>query len=112
MGHPTVLILAGEPSGDAHAARVVRALRRRMPAARWLGTGGARLASEGVELLAGLDQLAVMGFAELLPRLAFLRALERRVRGLIASGGVDLVLLVDYPGFNLRVARWARRRAV
>ena len=112
MGDPTLLVLAGEPSGDLHAASVVRALRARLQRARFAGTGGPRLAAEGVELLAGLDRLAVMGFAELIPQLAFLRSLEGRVRALLDTGAVDLVLLVDYPGFNLRVARHARRRGV
>jgi lipid-A-disaccharide synthase len=112
MSHPTVLILAGEPSGDLHAAAVVRALSRRVPGARWIGTGGPRLAAEGVELLAGLDRLAVLGFGELIPQLAFLRGLERRIGALLESGVVDLVVLVDYPGFNLRVARRAHRRGV
>lgn len=112
MTHPTVLVLAGEPSGDAHAAAVVRALRLRLTGARWIGLGGPQLAAEGVELLAGLDDLAVMGIVEVLPRLRFFRALERRVRALIAGGGVDLVLAVDYPGFNLRAIRGARARGV
>ncbi len=65
------------------------------------------MAAEGVRLLAGLDDLAVMGFAEVVRRLGFFRALERRVRRLLAEEAVDLVVPIDYPGFNLRVARHA-----
>ena len=60
-GRPVILMLAGEASGDLHGAHVARTLRRRWPQARLLGLGGDRMAREGVELLAGLDQLAVMG---------------------------------------------------
>ena len=70
------------------------------------------MAAAGVELLAGLDQLAVMGFVEILGRLRFFRRLERRVRRILESGDVDLVLPVDYPGFNLRVTRHAREAGV
>ena len=66
--------------------------------------------TQGVELLAGLDGLAVMGATEVLPRLPFLHRLRRRLISLLDSGVVDLVIPVDYAGFNLRIARAARRR--
>ncbi|MSR35538.1 MAG: lipid-A-disaccharide synthase [Gemmatimonadetes bacterium] len=112
MSPPTILILAGDPSGDVHAAAVVRALRERLPDVRLIGLGGPRLAAEGVELLADLDRLAVMGIVEIIPRLVFFRWLERRLRSLLDGVVVDLVLAVDYPGLNLRMARHARRRGV
>ena len=68
--------------------------------------------AEGVELLAGLDDLAVMGFVEVVSRFRFFHRLKRRLGALLDSGGVDLVLPVDYPGLNLRVARAAHRRGV
>jgi len=104
---PTILILAGEPSGDLHAARVAEVLTTTLPGARLVGLGGPRMAAAGVELLAGLDQLAVMGFVEVLSRLRFFWRLERRLEALLRSGAVDLLLLVDYPGLNLRMARRA-----
>jgi lipid-A-disaccharide synthase len=104
---PHVLLLAGEPSGDLHAAEVARALTRRVPGVRITGLGGPRMAAAGVRLLAGLDELAVMGFVEVLSRLRFFWRLEKRLGGLLRSGSVDLVLPVDYPGFNLRMARLA-----
>jgi lipid-A-disaccharide synthase len=104
---PTILLLAGEASGDLHGAGVARELRARRPEARLLGLGGPLMAAEGVRLLAGLDDLAVMGFTEVLSRLDFFRALELRLREALVSGGVDLVLAIDYPGFNMRIARAA-----
>lgn len=70
------------------------------------------MAAQGVELFAGLDDLAVMGFVEVLSRLPFFWKLERRVRRILASGDVDLVIPVDYPGFNLRVTEAAHRLGV
>ena len=109
---PTVLLLAGEPSGDRHAAGVARALRRRIPGVRLVGLGGPCMAGERVELMEGLDRLAVMGFVEVLAHLRFFRELERRVRARLDTGGVDLVIPIDYPGFNMRVARYAHRSGV
>ena len=109
---PTILVLAGEASGDQHAAEVARALRKHRPRARLLGLGGPRLEAAGVELLAGLDELAVMGFAEIVARLPFFRRLERRLREILDSGRVDLVIAVDYPGLNMRLARHAHGRGV
>lgn len=108
----TILLLAGEASGDAHAASVARQLRARFPGVRLVGTGGPRMAAEGVELMAGLDRMAVMGFAEVVRHLGFFRRLLADVTRLVESGAVDLVIPVDYPGFNLRVARAAHRAGV
>lgn len=109
---PTVLLLAGEASGDAHGAQIARALRMRVPGIRLIGCGGPRMAEQEVELLADLDDLAVMGFVEVLKHVRFFWELERSIRKLIDSGRIDLVLPVDYPGFNLRVVRHAHRRGV
>lgn len=68
--------------------------------------------AQGVELLAGLDQLAVMGFVEVVRHLRFFRGLLARVTGMLDAGEVDLMLPVDYPGFNLRAARAAHARGV
>ena len=109
---PTVLLLAGEASGDQHAAGVARALRGQLPELRLIGLGGPRMAAQGVALMEGLDRLAVMGFVEVLAHLRFFRGLERRVRTRLDAGEVDLVIAVDYPGFNLRIARHAHRRGI
>lgn len=104
MKDPTILLSAGEPSGDLHGAQVARALRRRWPDARLWGLGGPRMAAEGVELLAGLDRLAVMGFVEVLRHLPYFSRLRRLLRRRLRADPPDLVLPIDYPGFNLRLA--------
>jgi lipid-A-disaccharide synthase len=77
-----------------------------------MGLGGEAMAAEGVEILEGLDRLAVMGFAEVVRHLPFFWKLERSVKSLVDRGEVDLVLPIDYPGFNLRITRYAKRRGV
>jgi len=108
----SVVVLAGEESGDLHGAEVVRALKSRHPGLAFWGLGGQRMADVGVDCIAGLDELAVMGFVEVVSRLGFFRKLERRVKAKIASGDVALVLAIDYPGFNMRIARFAREAGV
>ncbi len=100
-----VLLIAGEPSGDRHAADVVKALKCKIPDARFVGLGGPRMEAAGVRTLVGLEQLAIMGFAEVVVKLEFFRELERRIHELLLNA--DLVLLVDFPGFNMRIARMA-----
>ncbi|MGD2046946.1 MAG: lipid-A-disaccharide synthase [Gemmatimonadota bacterium] len=106
----TVLLLAGEASGDQHGGALAAELRRRRPDVSLVGTGGPAMEAEGVELVARLDELAVMGFAEVLPRLPFFRRLYREIEAIVDRPDTRLVVPIDYPGFNMRVARSAHRR--
>jgi lipid-A-disaccharide synthase len=107
-----VVFVAGETSGDMHASRVAEEIRRRAPDLGLAGIGGTRMERAGVELLEHSDRLAVMGFGDAIrqaPRhYRLLGDLRRRFR----SGTVKLVILVDYPGFNLKVAQAARDAGV
>ena len=107
-----VLFVAGEVSGDLHAAGVARALVEREAPYALVGIGGDRMREAGVRLLAHNRRLAVMGFVQpfrILPRLYRLRrAIDRRLRG----GQVALVILVDYAGFNMQVAALAAAAGV
>ncbi len=106
-----VLIAAGEPSGDSHAAFVAAQLAGDGDITL-RGVGGPRLAAAGATIDHSIDRLSVMGTAEIvssIPRhLAILKRLERELR----AGAYDLVILVDYPDFNLRVARVAHAHGV
>ena len=112
MKRLTIFISAGEESGDLHGGALALALRERFPEARLLGLGGARMAAAGVELMAGLQELAVMGLAEVIRHLPFFYQLRKRVWAALAAEGVDLVIPIDYPGFNLRLARHARESGI
>ena len=99
-----VLFVAGEASGDLHAAGVAAALRRTRPDLLLAGVGGRRLAEEGVELVHRDDQLGVMGFLEIVKHIPRHYRLLNQLRTMIERREVSLVILIDYPGFNMKVA--------
>lgn len=104
---PDVLFVAGEASGDLHAAGVAEELRRSRPALKLIGVGGPKMRDAGVELIASYDEMSVMGFLEVISHLPRHLELLSDLRSRIARGRVSLVILVDYPGFNMKVARAA-----
>lgn len=112
MGAPQILVVAGEASGDQHAAAVVREIRRRAPEVRFFGMGGTRLAAEHVDLLYRAEEISVMGLTEVLPKLRrilkVMEGLERAARRRRPA----CALLVDVPDFNLRLARSLKRMGV
>ena len=107
-----LFVSAGEASGDRHAAGLVRGLRRRVGDLEVRGLGGDRLRAEGVDLLAHVEDLSVLGFAEVIQRLPYFLRLWKRVVREIQTWRPHLVLPVDYPGFNLRLGTRARSRGI
>jgi lipid-A-disaccharide synthase len=103
---------AGEASGDLHAAGVAAAIRSRRPHMALAGIGGALMRAAGVDLVADSETLAVMGFAEVLRHVPRHYALLRRLRARMRSGSVALLICVDYPGFNMKLAKAAHAARV
>ncbi|MDZ7749534.1 MAG: lipid-A-disaccharide synthase [Halofilum sp. (in: g-proteobacteria)] len=109
---PRLMISAGEASGDHHAARFVQALRQRGHAPVLAGMGGPRLAREGMELVVDCRELAIIGIVEVLVHWRrIMRELER-LRARLRAAPPDLLILVDYPEFNLKLAATARELGV
>lgn len=100
-----IAIVAGEASGDLHASEVVRELKKLDPSLKTFGLGGDLLAREGTELLHHARELGIVGLFNVLRRLPMFRRLFRELIDRIQAERPDAVLLIDYPGFNLRVAR-------
>jgi lipid-A-disaccharide synthase len=107
-----VLLVAGEASGDLHAAGVAAALQRLRPELGLAAVGGSRLAEQGVELIHRDSQLGVMGFLEIVKHVPRHLALLRRLRKMMKRGDFALVVLIDYPGFNMKVAAAATEAGV
>ncbi|ATB48975.1 lipid-A-disaccharide synthase [Corallococcus macrosporus] len=102
---PRILVVAGEASGDTHAAELVAALRARRPDLTFFGMGGARLAAQGVEQLFDAREVSVMGITEVLPRIPRILQILKGLAQAAADRRPDVAILVDIPDFNLRLAK-------
>ncbi len=98
------MVIAGEVSGDMHAANLVRAAREKRPDIEWFGIGGPLMREAGVETFHDVSEMAVIGLAEVLKRYGFFKRVFNETVALAKERQPDAVLLVDYPGFNLRLA--------
>jgi lipid-A-disaccharide synthase len=103
-----ILFVAGETSGDLHAAGVAGAIRRREPNRPLAGVGGSRMREAGVTLIEDVERMAVMGFVEVIRHIPRHWILLRDLRRRLDQQHTGLVTLIDYPGFNMRVAERAR----
>ena len=99
-----ILISAGEASGDLLAAELLAELRQMRPDVSAVGVGGDALRDEGMEVLAHAGDLAVVGLTEVVGKIPVILGALRRIKRCLRRGDVDLVVLVDFPDFNLRVA--------
>lgn len=108
-----ILVCAGEISGDMYAAAIIREMRAQCPAPlEFFGIGGDKMREEGVELFAHVSETGVMGFWEVAKRYRFLSNLLKTMTDLLDERRPDLLLTIDYPGFNLRLATQAHRRGI
>jgi len=107
-----VMMVAGEASGDLHGAGVVRELRAMRPDIDVFGIGGDNMQHEGMELIVHMSRIAVMGFVEVVRHLGTILHVEHQLERLLDVRRPDVVVLIDYPGFNLRFAERARRRNI
>lgn len=106
------MIVAGEVSGDLHAADLMRATETVVPEVEWIGIGGDAMQAAGAQLRYHTRDMAVMGISEVLQRLGFFRRVLNEMTQLAADQPPDLLVTVDYPGFNLRLARRVRKLGI
>ncbi|WP_243304220.1 lipid-A-disaccharide synthase [Geothrix oryzisoli] len=107
---PTLLVIAGEDSGDLHGAELLRELKARRPDLRIIGVGGPRMTPFLDRKLADVKDLAVVGFVEVIKHLPRLNRLFKAILAAAAEEAVAGALLIDYPGFNLRLAKALRKQ--
>jgi lipid-A-disaccharide synthase len=106
------MIVAGEASGDLHGGNLVRAMRQIDPGLSFYGVGGERMQAAGVELFADAADMAVVGLTEVAFKLGMILRVMRRLKTSLKKAPPDLVILIDYPDFNLPLARAARKRGI
>lgn len=110
--YQNIMVVAGEASGDMHAAALVKALKLIEPNYRYYGVGGERLRGEGIELVADSAEMAVIGLTEVFLKLpAIIKVMNRLTRS-FQEKKPAAVILVDYPDFNLVLARKAHARGI
>src|SRR5687767_1790541 len=106
------MIVAGEPSGDAHAAALVNALQKKSSQSEYFGATGPLMRAAGVETVVNSDELAIMGILEVARVFPKFVAAFRRLKAAAIQRAPDAVVLVDWPEFNLRLASSLRRRGL
>ncbi|MCP4402215.1 MAG: lipid-A-disaccharide synthase [bacterium] len=107
-----IMIVTGEASGDLHGAHLVHALKKQLPSAETSGVGGIHLQEEGIRLLSSSDELAVVGVVEVIKKIKTVFQVYKRLSRYLKEQRPDLLILVDYPEFNLRLARVAKKFGV
>ena len=108
MKSPKIMVVAGEASGDRHAARLVQTIRDRSPGAEFYGIGGEALAGQGMRLACQAEDLAVMGLTEVFHKIPVIWRAFQALWGYLREERPDLVILVDFPDFNFVVMRLAK----
>lgn len=108
----TVMLVAGEASGDLHAAHLVEALKALDPQIHFMGMGSTRMRAVGVELLVDSANIAVVGLVEVLAHYPELKSAMHSLRSALMERRPALLILIDYPDFNLRLAATAKQAGV
>ncbi|GGB08624.1 lipid-A-disaccharide synthase [Allosediminivita pacifica] len=106
-----VFITAGEPSGDRLGAALMGGLRSRVPEIEFLGVGGERMLGQGLQSLFPMDEISIMGIAEILREYRHLKARIRQTADAVIAAAPDVLVTVDLPEFSLRVARLVKERS-
>ncbi len=106
------MIVAGESSGDLHGSGLVHEIFKRQPDLEIWGIGGDRMQQRGVRLLYHINEMSVLGFWDVLKRFAFFRKVYQRLVSDMDELQPDLLILIDYPGMNLKLARAAKKKGI
>jgi len=107
-----IYIVAGEASGEAHAARLVAALKQQQPSIYIAGIGGDKMRAAGADISTDFAELAVMGLVEVIKRYPKIKGIFNQVVAELRRQPPDLLILVDYPGFNLKLAKQAKKLGI
>ena len=111
-GSKKILLVAGEASADLHGSHVVRELKRIDPSVHMYGIGGEELRRAGMEILFDARDLSVVGIVEVVSRLPHIRKVFNTLKRQIEEAPPELLILLDYPDFNLRLAAVAKKHRV
>lgn len=105
-------IIAGEASGDLHGSNLIKAIQSLDKDAAFRGYGGDKMKSEGMHLIKHFRKMAFMGFVEVIKNLPAILKNLRQCKADILGFQPDVLVLIDYPGFNMRIAKWAKSKGI
>jgi lipid-A-disaccharide synthase len=105
MNSKNILVVAGEASGDLHGASLIRELKNLDGSLKIFGIGGDKMKAEGMELIYHIDKMAFLGFVEVIKHFPFIKKVQRDLIEEVKKRKVNQVVLIDYPGFNLSIAK-------
>ena len=109
---PKFLISSGESSGEYYGAKLIEALRHRAPAAEFFGVGGSRMREAGCDTVIDAHEISVLGLAEVVRHLPHIYGEYRRLLREVNARKPDAAILIDFPDFNLRLARQLHKRGI
>jgi len=112
MRSPFLFMVAGEASGDLHGSRLALQLKKLAPNCRMAGIGGPKMQTAGVDLIYSLKDFAFLGFSEVLRHLPFIFGVFRELDRTLERDRPDVIILIDYPGFNIRLAKKIKKKKI
>lgn len=106
------MVIAGEASGDMHGSRLVSEIKKLSPHTIFYGIGGTHMEKEGVKLIYHVNEMSFLGFFEVIKHLPFIKKVYTEMTKLLNKLKPDLVILIDYPGFNIRFAKEPKKKGI
>jgi lipid-A-disaccharide synthase len=107
-----ILFIAGEASGDLHGSALICELKNIDPSLNFFGIGGEKMKNSGMNILYSIDKLAFLGFTEVIKHIPFIKKVQREVIRLVKEKEIKNAVLIDYPGFNLSLAKKLKKSGV
>ncbi|MCL2039008.1 MAG: lipid-A-disaccharide synthase [Bacteroidetes bacterium] len=107
-----IFIVAGEPSGDIHAAKLMNKLKEINPNISFFGIGGKNMEQEGLKSIIPIEKISVVGFVEVIKKLLLFLKLKKQCQQIMLKENVDCFIPVDYPGFNIKLSKFAKQNNI
>jgi lipid-A-disaccharide synthase len=107
-----IFIVAGDPSGDIHASRLMESLKQKDTGIEFIGIGGKRMTDSGLMPVAPVDKMSVVGFWEVAKRYGYFKKILKKCSSIFKNERIDAFIPVDYPGFNIRLAQKAKENNI
>ena len=107
-----IFVVAGEPSGDMHGAILMQKLKKLQPNIQFLGIGGKKMQAEGLNSIIPIEKISVIGIVEVLKKMSTFLKLKKQCENILLNEKIDCFVPIDYPGFNLKLAKFATSQKI